>query len=170
MYAREKEVVNDEFLLREDTYNLRRGGHGGWDFVHSLPDNRARWDSFDEDKQNAIRGKISSAKTGKTTITDPGRDALSEYARCNNPMFSESAVEKVKEALTGVAKTEDHKNKISEALKGKNSSRRGRKLKPGRTYSKPRDGKLVTCPHCGKIGSNYIMPRWHLDNCKQKPL
>ena len=31
MYAREKEVVNEEFLLREDTYNLRRGGFGGWD-------------------------------------------------------------------------------------------------------------------------------------------
>jgi dissimilatory sulfite reductase (desulfoviridin) alpha/beta subunit len=29
MYAREKEVVNEEFLLREDTYNIRRGGTGG---------------------------------------------------------------------------------------------------------------------------------------------
>lgn len=33
MYAKEKEVVTDEFLLREDTYNLRRGGLGGWDYV-----------------------------------------------------------------------------------------------------------------------------------------
>ena len=34
MYAREKEVVNEEFLLREDTYNLRRGGHGGFDYIN----------------------------------------------------------------------------------------------------------------------------------------
>jgi len=34
MYAREKEVVTDEFLLREDTYNLRRGGHGGFDYIN----------------------------------------------------------------------------------------------------------------------------------------
>jgi hypothetical protein len=34
MYAREKEVVTDEFLLREDTYNLRRGGNGGFDYIN----------------------------------------------------------------------------------------------------------------------------------------
>lgn len=35
MYAREKELVNEEFLLREDVYNLRRGGHGGWDYLNT---------------------------------------------------------------------------------------------------------------------------------------
>ena len=35
MYAREKEVVTDEFLLREDTYNLRRGGLGGWAYLNN---------------------------------------------------------------------------------------------------------------------------------------
>jgi hypothetical protein len=35
MYAREKEIVTDEFLLREDTYNLRRGGNGGFDYINS---------------------------------------------------------------------------------------------------------------------------------------
>ena len=33
MYAREKEVVNEDFLAREDVYNLRRGGHGGFDHL-----------------------------------------------------------------------------------------------------------------------------------------
>jgi len=36
MYAREKEVVNEEFLLREDVYNLRRGGSGGFDFLNKI--------------------------------------------------------------------------------------------------------------------------------------
>jgi hypothetical protein len=35
MYAREKEIVTDEFLLREDTYNLRRGGTGGFDYINN---------------------------------------------------------------------------------------------------------------------------------------
>ena len=35
MYAREKEIVTEEFLLREDVYNLRRGGHGGFDYLNS---------------------------------------------------------------------------------------------------------------------------------------
>lgn len=34
MFAREKEIVTEEFLLREDTYNLRRGGLGGWDYIN----------------------------------------------------------------------------------------------------------------------------------------
>ena len=39
MYAREKEVVTDEFLLREDTYNLRRGGFGGFDYINKVGEN-----------------------------------------------------------------------------------------------------------------------------------
>ena len=34
MYAREKEVVTDEFLARSDVYNLRRGGTGGFDYIN----------------------------------------------------------------------------------------------------------------------------------------
>jgi hypothetical protein len=34
MFAREKEVVNDEFLARADVYNLRRGGTGGFDYIN----------------------------------------------------------------------------------------------------------------------------------------
>jgi hypothetical protein len=37
MYAKEKKVVTAEFLLREDTYNLRRGGFGGFDYINTLP-------------------------------------------------------------------------------------------------------------------------------------
>jgi group I intron endonuclease len=55
MYAREKEVVNDDFLLREDVYNLRRGGHGGFDYINI---NR----TF-EDWSNL--GKLASAKSPK---------------------------------------------------------------------------------------------------------
>ena len=35
MFAAEKELVTDEFLLREDTYNLRRGGTGGFDYINA---------------------------------------------------------------------------------------------------------------------------------------
>ena len=34
MYAKEKEIVTEEFLLREDTYNLRVGGTGGFDYIN----------------------------------------------------------------------------------------------------------------------------------------
>ena len=37
MYAKEKEIVTEEFILREDTYNLRRGGYGGFDYINKNP-------------------------------------------------------------------------------------------------------------------------------------
>lgn len=30
---KEKEIVNEDFLQREDVYNLRLGGSGGWDWI-----------------------------------------------------------------------------------------------------------------------------------------
>lgn len=35
MYAKEAEIVNEDFLSEENTYNLKKGGHGGFDYVNS---------------------------------------------------------------------------------------------------------------------------------------
>jgi len=32
MYAKEAEIVNEDFLAEENTYNLKVGGFGGWDY------------------------------------------------------------------------------------------------------------------------------------------
>lgn len=34
MYAKEAEIVNEDFLMDENTYNLKLGGQGGWDYNH----------------------------------------------------------------------------------------------------------------------------------------
>ena len=34
MYARERAIVTEEFLSRDDVYNLRRGGTGGFDWIN----------------------------------------------------------------------------------------------------------------------------------------
>lgn len=39
MYAKEAELVNDEFLAEENTYNLKRGGFGGFDYINSTGTN-----------------------------------------------------------------------------------------------------------------------------------
>ena len=35
MYDKEAEIVNDDFLAEENTYNLKRGGFGGFDYINS---------------------------------------------------------------------------------------------------------------------------------------
>lgn len=54
----------------------------------------------------------------------------------------------------GTPHTEESKQKISKANKGKPGWNKGRKF------------PIVTCPHCGKSGGIPGMARWHFDNCR----
>ena len=73
MYAREKEVVTDEFLLREDTYNLRRGGHGGFDYINKIGKNKnGRLSKEDRIKSGKITGALNAAKWKEFPLSHPG--------------------------------------------------------------------------------------------------
>lgn len=38
MYAKEAELVNEEFISEHNTYNVKIGGFGGWDYVNDNPE------------------------------------------------------------------------------------------------------------------------------------
>ena len=40
MFAKEAELVNEDFLAEANTYNLRIGGFGGWDYINSDEEKR----------------------------------------------------------------------------------------------------------------------------------
>ena len=78
MFKREAEIVDEEFVARLDTYNLKVGGDGGWDFCNATGkrvsienqkcDIKARTEkaqqtkeNWSDEKRNAIRQKFSAA-------------------------------------------------------------------------------------------------------------
>jgi hypothetical protein len=72
MYAREKQIVTDEFLLREDTYNIMRGGHGGFDYINK--NNLGVTDHWKNNPESHIIGSIkggNKTKELKKGIHDP---------------------------------------------------------------------------------------------------
>ncbi len=42
MYIAEAELVDENFIKQQDTYNLKEGGCGGWKDTHQLPDYKDR--------------------------------------------------------------------------------------------------------------------------------
>lgn len=116
--------------------------------------------------------KISESKTGDKSA----RGMLGKHhddatkAKMRNSQLGEL------NHMFGKSLTEEHKQKISNALAGvgvgrKLSKEHCQKISESKTGEKhPMFGKkqtLVTCPHCGKSGGR-TMARWHFDNCKEK--
>lgn len=99
MYAKEAEIVNEDFLATENTYNLKVGGFGGFDYINRTRDHSAH--------------SLKNAK--KRDYTDP--------------KFKEKQAKAISIAKTGVphprywktlsSHKEETKRKISASMKGK---------------------------------------------------
>ena len=119
--------------------NMTEGGEGNrkFGFSHS-----------EEAKQ-----KMSEAKIGKThSESHKKAQSESQLRRWENYDSSERD-KKISESLTGRVigcnkkKSESAKKRTTQAWTGKKRPTK-------------------TCPHCQKIGADYLMTRWHFDNCK----
>jgi hypothetical protein len=99
-------------------------------------------------------------------VTEETKKKLKE-ARVKQ-ITSEETKEKMRLAHTGRVHSEETKNKMSKAAFGrKKSPETIAKIKEARA-NQVIVTTLVTCPHCGKVGGNRIMPRYHFKNCKKK--
>jgi group I intron endonuclease len=138
MFSRENEIVNEEFLKRDDVYNLRKGGSGGFDYINSSGIIK-------------FKGKKHSSESKKTMgFKNPSieeRKMMSDRMKGNkhNPNLQK----KGKQHPASYPKSDEHKEKLKEI---------GKK----QTYEQ------VVCPHCNKNGNKNIMIRWHFDNCKMR--
>jgi len=99
MIRKEKDLVTRNFCLREDTYNIKNGGKGGWNHI----------------KVNGMFGKKQSKKqrdiARKTIKTNSERWIKSE--KCKKHLQS------VRYDWKGKKHTDETKRKMSESSKGK---------------------------------------------------
>jgi hypothetical protein len=95
MYAREKEIVDDEFLIREDVYNLRRGGFGGFDYINSTPEKYREFRSQGGKNMPEELRKQNGHKTGqqqrKRWEEDPTTRPPLMFTKEFNSLMSERA-------------------------------------------------------------------------------
>ena len=148
MFSREKEIVNEEFLSRDDVYNIRRGGSGGFDYIN----------------KNRLNGAIVHSRKGNKnsfygkTHTEETKAIIREH-RLNQimPLRTIEHNEKIRQSLIGKKHTEERKRKVSEANKGKVA------------YNKGIPAPIFYCTYCNRnIAGASNFSRWHGNNCKLK--
>jgi hypothetical protein len=158
MIRREIEIVNEEFLARSDTYNVRRGGTGGFDYINKNGLNINHVPRSDDFKKN-----------------------LSERMKRDNPSKRPDAKERMSTATKKVMERGTHPFLDSE--KQRELSNRPRK--DGRTKSEVSketasrmvkekthgflkiNANKITCEHCGKVSSYPNYKRWHGEKCRE---
>ena len=125
---------------------------------------KTRIEIYGAEKAKEITDKLIEKNTGKKRTDEFRESQRLKVLGENNPMFGKSRTNEFKEARRdyflknnpGKNKTEVTKRNIS----------KGRTGIPSKTKGIPR--KKITCPHCGKIGGEGLMNRWHFENCKLK--
>jgi hypothetical protein len=101
MNAKEREIVTEDFCLREDTYNLCVGGHGGFSYI-----NRNKLNNENKDKKNIYK-KISKKLKGRKNkkyseiLKERHRQGLVKYDTFRGKNHKQESKEKISKALKG---------------------------------------------------------------------
>ena len=117
MFKMESEIVNEEFIAREDTYNLKLGGFGGWEHVNTH-ENAKKWRATGNKAGN-------KAKSKRFNEDEDFRNAVCDHLRRISKLYSKLGVEKIRRIYesTGMwpfsnkTHSEETKAKISEKAK-----------------------------------------------------
>lgn len=146
MYSKEAELVNDKFIAEENTYNLKRGGFGGFDYLNS--------DEFDNPTHSPEHAKMMYEAGNEKRVAGfrkrfDDKNYLLKHGQQSSKILKQLYDEgKRKPAFSGSQHTDESKKKISEAFERR---------------------ELKKCPHCEVSSKNYgSLARWHFDNCKKK--
>lgn len=144
MFKKEAELVNESFVNRPDTYNIKPGGEGGSGHKASIE----------------ARKKMSKSRQG-TRLSEEIKLKISNSHK--GKVLSEEHKAKISKGGLGLKRSSSTKQKISLARTGVERSE-STKLKCAESFAKTPN---KTCPHCGKSCKPSPYKRWHGDNCKE---
>lgn len=126
---------------------------------------KTRIEIYGAEKAKEITNKIILKNTGKKRTDEFKKSQGLKILGENNPMYGKQQSDEFKESKRKYFLSENNPGKNKTELTKENISK-GKTGIPSKTKGIPR--KKITCPHCGKIGGEGVMNRWHFENCKFK--
>jgi len=124
MYKKESEIVNVDFLVTENTYNLKIGGFGGWDYLNSWENNpthavehmtkmshaRLKKMNSDDNYLEEIKRKISSKVRHKYDNDKNYKEKITNHLSQIWPGRKHSDESRKKMSLSAQGKQDGEKN------------------------------------------------------------
>ena len=168
MFEMESVLVNEEFIGRKDTYNLKEGGKANWYYLNEFYwtnekriEHNRRYSPF-KDKEWQENNKENLKKWSKSG----GEEYKKKYG---NESFGIG--------FTGKTHTQESRDKISKTKKekgdqiGERNSQYGKKKsdkEKDRIKETLKNKPLMKCLYCDFSSNNIgIINRWHNTNCKK---
>jgi hypothetical protein len=128
MWQRERDIVDETFISRDDTYNIKLGGYGGFDYINKTGKNIYKNHS-EIARKNSVKNFVSSDETKRRLILE---GKWGEYKKKLSNSIKESYKKRGKSHWLGRLHREESKFKIGEKSKihqsGKRNSQYGTKI------------------------------------------
>lgn len=145
MFLKEKELVNETVLKDPKCLNLIVGGLGGFSYINN--NGIKKFHGKNHSRASIEKMLETKKKKGNYYPTESRRIEIAEANRKKAQDSNWRAT--MSDALSGKTKTNEHKEKIAQSLKGKKQEK-------------------VQCPHCKRTGGIRAFKRYHFDNCKMR--
>lgn len=126
MNQKEAEIVDEEFIARLDTYNIKLGGQGGWDYVNE----KTNWNGFNYLNKNGLNNKSKQYLIASNKIKNDPEYAKEFSQKVSNGLKLYYQTHNFVNPWIGRKHTEETKRKIGKAnsinQKGEKNSNYGK--------------------------------------------